>query len=146
MQMIEVRRIAHEKQILINRRLNEMCNYPLIVCSALFLLLPAETERFPQYTVPALEDTFKCKWTPLLKNNAYSFHWCRFSGSPGFLCSNLSSDWTFIPLLRLGSVVRRISLRCRSSDFLSRVQNEFVKNWMKQESLSVTQTLIASVV
>lgn len=124
----EVWRIADEKQILINWILNEMCNYPLTVCSAIFLLLPAETERFPIYSIlcAALEDAFKCKWTPLLRNNAYSFHWCHLSSSPGFVCSNLSRDWTFILLLWVGSVVRCISLRCRSSDFLSRVQSEFV--------------------
>lgn len=46
------------------------------------------------------------------------FHRCHRSSSPRFVCSNLSRDWTFIPLLWVGSVVRHISLRCRSSDFL----------------------------
>lgn len=42
---------------------NEMCNYPRIVWSALFLFLPADTRRFPIDSIlyAALEDTFKCK-------------------------------------------------------------------------------------
>ena len=81
-----------------------------------------QSQKFPFFcsiSRATLEDTFKCKWTPLLRNNAYSFfHRCHCSSSPRFVCSNLSRDWTFIPLLWVGSVVRHISLRCRSSDFL----------------------------
>lgn len=49
---IEVWSIADEKQILINWSLNEMCNYLLIVCSALFVSLLAGTVfSYSQYIV-----------------------------------------------------------------------------------------------
>lgn len=42
---------------------------------AFILRLPAETQPFPIWATLciALEDTFKCKWTPLWRNNAYPF-------------------------------------------------------------------------
>lgn len=43
---IQVERMADEKQILINWSLNEKYNSVLIVCGALFPLLPAEKEVF----------------------------------------------------------------------------------------------------
>lgn len=68
----------------------------------------------------ALEDTFKCKWSPLVRNNAHSFHWCHLSVILD-LCARL------YPEIGLSSLCYESALY-RSLDLLSRVQSTFAQN------------------
>lgn len=86
----------------------------------------------------ASRDTFKCKSPPFWGIMHISLPGATSVVLPGFICSNVPRDWTFIPLLWAGSVVGRLSPRCRSADFLQEYKvNLFQTDWKwKRSSLT----------